>query len=101
MAKIKSKVLSFEASASPDVVGYKMYVSPQGQGLDYDSEVVDLGNSTSVDLGTVPALISKDGTFDIGITAVDDGGNESDMSIIGGVPLDFVPPTPPGAISLV
>jgi len=101
MSKIKVRTLAFESSTSPDVVSYKLYVSPQGEGLTYDSEAIDLGNSTAVNLSLIPALMSKDGIFDIGITAVDDSGNESDMSIIGEVPLDFQAPNPPGAVSLI
>lgn len=101
MAKIKAKTLSFESSTSPDVVGYRLYVAAEGEELTYDSEVLDLGMETTVNLGAVPALASKDGIFTIGITAVDDGGNESDMTTMGGVPLDFQAPNPPGAVSLL
>lgn len=100
MSKIKSKVLSFGSSDSPDVVSYKLYVAAAGEDLTYESEAFDLGMVTSVDLSAIPALTAKDGVFSIGVTAIDDGGNESDMSVVNGVALDFLAPNPPGSVSV-
>lgn len=100
MAKIGSKTLSVVPSESPDVVGYKLYVETSTSELTYDSESFDLGTQTSVDLSSIPALLSKDGVFHIGITAVDDAGNESDMSVVMNVPLDFQAPLPPIGVSI-
>lgn len=101
MSKINSKTLSFVPSDSPDVVGYKLYLQETPDAVSYDSQSFDLGTNTSVDLGTLPGLENVDGIFNIGIVAIDDAGNESDMSIASDVPLDFVAPNPPGAISFI
>ena len=101
MSKINSKTLSFVPSDSPDVVGYKLYLQETPDAVSYDSQSFDLGTNTSVDLGTLPGLENVDGIFNIGIVAIDDAGNESDMSIASAVPLDFVAPNPPGVISFI
>ena len=98
MAKVKIKTLNFPASTSPDVTGYKLYISDTADDLNYDSESFDLNSSTSIDLGSV--IGSRDGYFNLGISAVDTSGNESDMSIVDNVPLDFTPPDPPGSITV-
>jgi hypothetical protein len=98
MSKIKSRKLSFPGSDSPDVVGYKLYIEDVSTELTYDSVSYDLGMETTVDLATVAA--DKDGVFNIGVTAVDDAGNESDMSVLNNVPLDFMAPNPPGVATV-
>jgi hypothetical protein len=98
MAKVKSVNLSFPASDSPDVEGYKLYLEESPNEVTYESQSFDLGNNTSVDLATLDGMTTRDGNYNIGITAVDDAGNESSMSLISDVPLDFEAPNPPGAI---
>jgi hypothetical protein len=98
MAKIKSVVISFTASDSPDVVGYKLYVEEAPTVVSYDSPSFDMGNTTSVDLSSLELLASKKGVFNLGVSAVDSNGNESDMSLSNDVPLAFVAPNPPGVI---
>ena len=97
---VKQVTISFPASGSPDVVGYKMYIEEAPTEVTYDSESFDLGNETSVDLSTLPGMTTKDGTYNIGITALDDADNESSMSKISDVALDFVEPDPPGEITI-
>lgn len=100
MAKIKTKTLTFPGSGSPDVVGYKLYFETAPAAVTYDSASVNLG-SNSVVLNTVPGLEGLDNVFNIGVSAVDDAGNESDMSVLANVPLDFAAPAAPGALSLI
>lgn len=100
MAKVKSVNLSFPASNSPDVEGYKLYMEEAPVEVSYDSQAFDLGNNTSIDLATLDGMTTKDGIYNIGITAVDDAGNESSMSLISDVPLDFEAPNPPGQITI-
>jgi hypothetical protein len=95
MPKIASKTIKFAASGSPDVVGYKMYYEEVPGVVTYQSASFDLGNSTVVDLATLPGIENFDGVYNIGIAAVDDAGNESDFARLGDVPLDLQPPTPP------
>ena len=101
-----AKMLKFKASDSPDVVNYKLYLEEAPNPVTYDSESVDLGNVADadgyivVDLSTFTELTTKDGTYNLGVTAIDDAGNESSMSKADNVPLDFVAPDPPGALEL-
>jgi len=97
---VKQVMLSFPPSASADVAGYKLYVQEAPDAVSFDSEVFDLGNNTSIDLATLEGMTTKDGTYNLGITAYDDAGNESSMSLLNDVALDFVEPDPPGAITI-
>lgn len=98
MSKVKEVTLSFPPSPSEDVVGYKLFIEEAPNGVTHDSPFYDIGNNTSVDLN---ALLSEiDGVYNIGIASVDDAGNESDFSLVNDVPLDFIPPQAPGAITI-
>jgi hypothetical protein len=101
MAKVKGLTMTFPASDSPDVVGYKLYIAEAPETVTYDSQAFDLGMSTEIDLSTLPGMTTKDGVYNMGVTAVDDAGNESSMSLANEVPLDFVAPNPPGVISFM
>ena len=98
---VKTVMLSFPPSASPDVVGYKLYIQESPDAVSFASEVFDLGANTSVDLASIPGMTTKDGTYNLGITAYDDAGNESSMSTLNDVALDFAAPDPPGEITIV
>ena len=98
MAKIKDVTLSFPPSESADVVGYKLYIEPIPTEVTHDSQGYDIGNNTSVLLNTL--FEGTDGVYNIGVAAVDDAGNESDLSLMSDVPLDFVPPVPPGSLTI-
>lgn len=79
MAKIIKRKLCWEASGSPQVVGYKLYWSEDGR-VDYNSSCATLGNITEVILpddldGYEPA----GGSVVFGLSAMDELGNESDM----------------------
>ncbi len=100
MAKIKDAVLNIPPSGSPDVVGYKLYIQQTPAAVTYDSEAFDLGNVASIDLATLPGFTTRDGVYNIGVAAIDDAGNESSMSKLNDVPLDFVAPDPPGVLVL-
>lgn len=98
MAKIKDVTLSFPPSDSADTVGYKLYLEIAPAEVTHASPGYDLGNNTSVLLNTLLGTI--DGVYNIGVAAVDDVGNESDFSLMNDVPLDFVPPAPPGSLTI-
>ena len=67
------------APRSVDVVGYKLYWAI-GQEVDYDSAFVELGNVTEVVLPDgVPSFPPLSGTIELGCTALNDTGNESEM----------------------
>ena len=99
--KVKNVTLSFPASGSSDVVGYKLYMEEAPNAVSYTSTSFDLGNTISVDLSTLPGITTTDGVYNLGITAVDDAGNESSFSLINDVPLDFLAPDAPGEITII
>jgi hypothetical protein len=98
MAKIKDVTLSFPPSESSDVVGYKLYLETSPTEVTHDSPSHDLGNNTSILLNTILGTI--DGIYNVGVVAIDDVGNESDFSLMSDIPLDFVPPGPPGSLTI-
>ena len=76
--RMKKKGLTWNASTSPDVSGYKIYWSKSGN-VDYDSVHVELGNVTHVLLpDDIPSFPVTE-RIEIGITTVSLKGNESDM----------------------
>jgi len=79
MAKIRKCKLSWEASASEQVVGYKLYWS-KGTAVDYNSRSIKIGNVTEITLPDDVTL--ADGPVMFGVTAIDRDGNESDMITI-------------------
>jgi hypothetical protein len=97
MARIKKRKLSWQASVSSQVVGYKLYWS-QGGSVDYESDCVQLGNVTEVLLpdDLKDHLKVGRGPVEFGVTAVDELGNESDMVTLT-APYQFsVPEAPAG-----
>jgi len=79
MAKIKRRRLKWVASSSHQVVGYKLYWSENGE-LNYDSQWAMLGNVTEIVLpDDVESFTPNGGPIELGVTAVDELGNESDM----------------------
>lgn len=99
MAKIKRRRLKWVASSSPQVVGYKLYWSENGK-LNYDSQWEMLGNVTEVVLpDDVKSFTPNGGPIDLGVTAVDELGNESDM-ITMTAPYQFNVPKAPDDLFL-
>ena len=99
MAKIKRRRLKWVASSSRQVVGYKLYWSENGE-LNYDSQWVMLGNVTEVVLpDDVKPFTPNGGPIELGVTAVDELGNESDMVTMT-APYQFNIPKPPDDLYL-
>ena len=106
MAKIVTKQIRFTPSNSPDVVTNKLYAELTGTPLTYDSPSWDVGNDVDPNDGKVYVnlgayLVGYDGNYDIGIAAVDDGGNEATMQVMSDVPLDFLAPNPVSGLELL
>ena len=104
---IKAVTLRFAPATAADVAGYKLYYVQQGQTLDYASPSIDLGlpaveddGKLSVQISELPDFQSADDTFSLGITAVDDVGNEGPMSTAD-IELDFSAPDAPGPIEVL
>lgn len=97
MAKIKKRKLRWKASESAQVVGYKLYWA-EGESVDYDSESIALGNLTEVVLpDDVPTFEPTRGPVAFGVSAVDELGNESDLTTFV-APYQFNVPQAPEAL---
>lgn len=98
MAKVKAKTISWNPSPSSDVVDYYVrykQVLDDSTVIAYNDPFISTGGNNSI---TAPVDFPA-GTFIaetdyiIGVSAVDDQGNESDIREISH-PFDFVPPEP-------
>ena len=99
MAKIKKRKLSWIASGSSQVIGYKLYWSENGS-VNYDSKCEMLGNVTEIVLpDDVRSFKPNGGPVRFGVTAVDELGNESDMITLK-APYQFRVPEPPDDLYL-
>ena len=76
------------SSSSTDVKGYRLYWSVNS-GVSYDSNFAEVGNVTEVILpDDVPLFPAVAGEIELGVTAVNHTGNESDIAKIS-VPSEF------------
>ena len=96
MAKIRKCKLSWEASDSENVIGYKLYWSKAAD-IGYDSKYIKVGNVTEITLPDDVTL--SDGPVMFGVTAIDKDGNESDMTKIA-EPYQLHVPRAPAGLSL-
>lgn len=112
MAKVAKGKIVFTPSASPDVTGYRLYWSPADTPVDYSApnylyEAASLPDDSDnpakkvLDLSHIEAMQTVDGNYNLGLTAVDDAGNESGMSVLEGIALDFVAPDPPTELQYI
>ena len=99
MAKIKKRRLRWTGSDSAQVVGYKLYWSENGE-VNYNSKSVTLGNITEIVLpDDVDSFIPVGGPIVFAITALDEIGNESDMTTLV-APYQFNVPKAPDELYL-
>lgn len=97
--KIKRKRIRWYPSPSIEVIQYRLYWSVEAE-VDYNSQYVELGNVTEAILpDDIPSFLLITGTLHLGITAVSNAGNESDMTKIS-ASLDFTVPEAPKQIWL-
>ena len=95
MANIKKKRVHWNNNyTSSDVAGYKLYWAVNER-VDYDSDCAEVGNVTEVilpvDISAFPLVA---GEIEIGVTAFNHAGNESDMAKCSAT-LDFTSPEAP------
>jgi len=97
MAKIIKRTISWGASTALDLTGYKLYWNVGANAnVDYLSTNANVGLKTTIIIpDDVPAFPLGDALVSLGVTAYDDVGNESDMTVIKNVPFDFTAPDAP------
>lgn len=99
MAKMKKRKLTWKASSSSQVVGYKLYWSENGE-VNYDSNYALLGNVTEIVLpDDLDAFTPGGGSIQFGISAIDELGNESDMVTLM-APYQFSVPKAPRDVQM-
>ena len=99
MAKVKKRRLRWEPSTSSNIIGYKLYWAEEG-GVNYDSPCAMIGNVAEVVLPEqVPSFPIVKGSIELGITAINEIGNESDMATFS-TPFQFSVPDAPTRLGL-
>jgi len=105
MARVGTKVFFWTESSAADVEEYRVYVEPEANPVNYSSPYISAGKVTEVDLGELAnqgfaPLVDAEGNFNLGVSALDTAGNESDIAVKPSVPLDFVAPVPPTGLGV-
>ena len=97
MGKVRKRTLRWEPSA--DAAKYRVYWSTQGP-VGYESDFVEVENKTMAILpDEVPTFPKIAGNIELGITAVNEVGNESDITIAR-VFVDFTVPEAPKVLTV-
>ena len=95
--RARRKKISWQPSTSLNVSGYRLYWAIGGQ-VDYDSPYIEVGDMTEVTLpDDIPSLFQQTGDIQLGVTAISQAGNESDITKLNafidfripGAPQDF------------
>lgn len=94
MAKLRKRRLRWNHPSAPRVARYRVYWKI-GQGVDYDSDYEEVEKTTEVTLpDDIPSFPLIEGRIELGVTAVDDAGSESDMAKLT-APFEFIAPDAP------
>lgn len=95
MARLAPNRIGWQASSSDDVVGYRLRVTESPLIPDYADPAIEIGLVTEFDFGATDQFQGIDGVYNLALSAVDDSGNESDLTRLNSYPLDLVPPAAP------
>jgi hypothetical protein len=97
MGKIKQKKLRWEPAAGEQTAKYKLYWSENGT-VDYTSSFAEVGAATQLILpDDIPSFPRIAGNLELGIAAVNQAGNESDITKISAY-FDFTVPEAPKSL---
>jgi len=97
MGKIKNKRLRWEPAAGEEATKYKLYWSENGM-VDYTSSFAEVGVVTQVILpDDIPSFPRMAGNLELGIAAVNQAGNESNITKISAY-FDFTVPEAPKSL---
>ena len=97
MAKVRKRTVRWESSTG--ATKYRLYWSAQGP-VGYDSEFYEVENKTVVVLpDEIPSFPRMAGEIELGITAVNAAGNESDIAVAR-VYVDFTVPEAPKGLTV-
>ena len=97
MARVRKRAVRWEPSTG--ATKYRLYWSTQGS-VGYDSEFYEIENRTVVVVpDEIPSFPMIAGNIELGVTAVNAAGNESDITIAR-LYLDFTVPEPPKLLTV-
>jgi Tfp pilus assembly protein PilZ len=97
MGKVRNKKLRWEPAAGEETAKYKLYWSENGT-VDYTSSFAEVGAVTQVILpDDIPSFPRTAGNLELGIAAVNQAGNESDITKINAY-FDFTVPEAPKSV---
>jgi len=97
MGKIRNKKLRWEPVAGAEATKYRLYWSENGT-VDYSSNFAEVGVVTQVILpDDIPSFPRIAGNLELGIAAVNQAGNESDITKISAY-FDFTVPEAPKSL---
>lgn len=99
MAIVKKKRISWTPALDADIVSHRVFVEPEGNTIDpTGTNYVEVGIGEAQEVILPDAFPSGtfigDGNYIVGIVAVDDVGNLSDVSVVTS-PFDFIAPSAP------
>ena len=101
MAIVNSKKISWDAAPDADIVKHWVFAVPEGQTIDPKSTPhveITMPTTEIVAPDDFPAgTFSGDSNYTIGLVAVDDVGNMSDLVTVS-APFDFIAPGAPSNI---
>jgi hypothetical protein len=97
MGKIRNKKLRWEPAAGEEAATYKLYWSENAP-VDYTSSFAEVGAVTQVMLpDDIPSFPRVAGKLELGVAAVNQAGNESDITTISAY-FDFTVPEAPKSL---
>lgn len=103
MSTVTPLIAAFVQSTSGDVEANRVRIVPANSPMTYDiayDEIrpvpaPDPDGKTRIDLSKLQGAAGLDGVFDVGITAVDERGQESGFLLLEDGNFDFSPPVAP------
>jgi hypothetical protein len=99
MARVRKRKVYWNASNGSGVVGYKLYWAV-GKEVNYGSDFAEVGNVTQVILpDDIPSFPILAGDIELGVVAVNQIGNESDIAKLS-APFDFSTPDAPTGLTV-
>lgn len=103
MSTVTPLIAAFTQSVSADAEANRVRIVNANDPMTYDVEYAeirplptpDADGLTRIDLSTLSISAGLDGTYDVGITAVDERGQESGFMLMEDGNFDFSPPSAP------
>ena len=102
MARIESKTISWNPSEAEDVAGYRVYYKPAAEedSIQYGDPFIETTDAQVMAPDDFPdGSFSEEGDYLVGVSALDEAGNESDIAEVVH-PFDLTAPPMPTGLSV-